>query len=192
MRGAVYSNRVKRGGSSSWLRDAVVVVLLCVPVMAAGDAGRPGAPSISPGAYEAGVGASFLSVAGSARADLGFRGGRFFAAPRGLAVLEGELGYSHVSQLDQFGFEGSAGWTSNGSNGLFPFVNLAAGVRKEWIGSFSQARYPVGATAGIRALFSKRAGIRLEYRFRRVLGDPVADYTEHRMVAGVSLFWKND
>jgi len=31
----------------------------------------------------------------------------------------------------------------------------------------------------------------LEYRFRRILGDPVEDFSEHELVVGVSIFLRN-
>lgn len=177
------------------IRWAAPVFFLALPASGAegGSAGSAGrGTSIAPGAYEAGLGASFLSVEGSTRADLGLRGARFCSAPRGLIAVGAELTYGHISSLDEFGLEGSAGWSPAGSReGIFPFAGIAAGVRREWIGSFNQARYPVGATVGVRALFSKRSAVRFEYRFRRVLSDPIADFTEHRIVAGVSLFWRN-
>ncbi len=147
---------------------------------------------ISPGAYEAGFNASFLSVEGSTRADFGFRGARFFPAPRALFSVGAELTYGHISSLDEFGVEGTLGWSrADSQGGILPFSNIACGIRREWIGSFNQARYPVGGTVGLRALFSSRSAVRLEYRFRRLLNDPVADFTEHRIAAGISLFWRN-
>lgn len=150
------------------------------------------AGALRPGAWEAGVAASFLSAEGTTRGDLGLRAGRFFGAPRGLFAVGAELDYTHVSHLDEFGLEGTIGWSAAGTReGMLPFANVAAGIRRESIGSFHEARYPVGFSAGVRSLFGRRAALRFEYRFRRVLGDPVADFTEHRTVVGLSLFWHN-
>jgi hypothetical protein len=59
------------------------------------------------------------------------------------------------------------------------------------LGSFSQARYPVGLALSARVLFDARVAMRVEYRFRRVLNDPVADFTEHRVLTGLSLLLRN-
>jgi hypothetical protein len=155
------------------------------PVRAAGD------PQIHARAFEAGLAAATSTVEGNTQGALFVRAGTFAGAPRGLASFHLELSYSHVRSLDELGLEASAGWSSR-RGPILPFVAAAFGVRQEWIGSFREARLPVGVDAGVRLLFSPRVGLRSEYRFRRVLGDPVSDFGEHRFVTGLSVFWNNE
>ena len=70
-------------------------------------------------------------------------------------------------------------------------IALAAGVRQEWLGSFREDRYPVGLHLGARFLLGDRVAARLEYRYDRFLGDPVADFDEQRLVFGLSLLLRN-
>ncbi len=78
-----------------------------------------------------------------------------------------------------------------GESGLYAYAAAGGGVRQEWLGSFREARYPVGASLGLRALLDARAAARIEYRYRRVLDDPVADYSEHVALVGLSLLFRN-
>jgi hypothetical protein len=85
-----------------------------------------------------------------------------------------------------------AGWTrSIGTTSLYPYVAVGGGVRQEWIGSFADARYPVGFDVGLRALVSSGADLRVNYRLRRVLNDPVDDFTEHELRVGIALLFRN-
>jgi hypothetical protein len=77
------------------------------------------------------------------------------------------------------------------ASSVVPFIALGGGVRQEWIGSFSRLRYLAGTDIGVRALMGNRAAIRAEYSFRRVLHDPVADFSEHRIMLGISILFRN-
>ena len=101
-----------------------------------------------------------------------------------------ETTYSTQQSLDELGLEAAVGWLPARGQ-VLPFVAVAGGVRQEWIGSFRETRYPVGFDAGARLLLSPRVGLRGEYRFRRMLDDPVADFSEHRVLMGISVFWNN-
>ena len=94
--------------------------------------------------------------------------------------------------LNSLSVEGSITWVRElPCSPLNLFVAGAAGLRQEWIGGFQEARYPVGLGAGVLLLTSAAAGLRIEYRFRRVLHDPVADFSEQRLLLGLSLFLRN-
>jgi len=171
---------------------------LCVAGSAAAQgererAGPGGAPyRLRPGAIEAGVAGSLVAVEGSVRADLDVSAGRFAGVGSGLAGYGLEVAYQRVSSLDLLGLEAGLSWQQRlGGSGAYAYAALAAGLRQEWLGSFRQARYPVGPTLGVRVLVSQRAAARIEYRFRRVLNDPVADFSEHQLVAGLSLLFRN-
>ena len=149
-------------------------------------------PGIRPGAIEVGLAGSLTSVEGARRAEIALRAETFRAAGAMLSGLEGEVSYSHVSALDMVGLEG--GFSVQRAvvpSTVRPFVVVAGGVRQESIGSFRQARYPIGFDLGARMLVSERVAFRAEYRFRRVLRDPVADFTEHELRIGASVFFRN-
>lgn len=153
-------------------------------------------PRLHPGAIEVGFAGSLISVEGATRTSLALRAGRFVGGPLGvgggLAGFEVELGYNHQRSLDSVDLEGNVSWQRGvGAGRLYPFAAIGGGLRQEHLGSFSQARVPLGFALGLRALFGARAAVRFEYRYRRVLSDPVADFTEHRLLTGVSLLLRN-
>jgi hypothetical protein len=176
----------------SRLAQALGLALSLMPVAAARGADGGSIPRLHPGAIEVGLAASLVSIEGSNRADAVLRGGTFGRFGQGLAGFEFEVDYGHVSSLDQLGFHGSLSWQPDlRQTAALPFIAVGGGVRQEWLGSFRQARYPIGMTLGLRLLVGPRACVRTEYRFLRVLQDPVADFTEHRVLTGFSLLFRN-
>ncbi|UCH84941.1 MAG: hypothetical protein JSW50_04430 [Candidatus Latescibacterota bacterium] len=152
----------------------------------------PRTPAIHPGAIEVGVAGSFKRQSGVQKGTLWARGGMFAKAPGGLGGAEVGFGYTHESALDVFEVEGTVNWGRRlKATGHYPYVSVGGGWRFDNVGSFSQSRYPVGFGVGIRSLVGLKAGFRLEYRYRRVLGDPVEDFSEHEIVVGVSVFFRN-
>jgi hypothetical protein len=145
-----------------------------------------------PGAVELGIGGSLLVVNGIANASLLMRAGSFESAPGGLAGYEFDLAYAHVSVLDRIDLEGRFCWSFelHGSTTL-PFIGIGGGIRQEWMGTFSQTRYPIGGGVGIRTVFGTDIAIRSEYIYRYVAGDPVANYSEHKLEFGLSLLLNN-
>src|SRR5207249_7343046 len=136
-----------------------------------------------PGAIELGLAGSVTSVEGSTRGVIALRGGTFSLSRAGLTGAEAEVLYSHVGSLDQMDLEGNLSLQrAAGESPAYPFLAAAGGVRQEWLGSFRQARYPVGFNLGVRYLVAERGGFRVEYRYRRVLRDPVAEFTEHQVL----------
>lgn len=154
---------------------------------------RPGAaPEILPFAWEVGVSAAATRVEKTTASTVVLRAGRFLPAGDGRAIVEGELDYVHLGPLDELEAGASLGWLAHPRPGpFFPFVALAGGVRQEWLGSFRLARYPAGVNFGVRWLAGPDALVRVEYRWRRVLNDPVADFDEHQILSGVSLLLGN-
>jgi hypothetical protein len=162
-----------------------MALALAAPVAAASEE-----PMLRSRAFEAGIAASTSTVEGNTQALFAVRVGTFLGAAKGLASLQIETTYAHEQSLDELGLEAAVGWSPDGGQ-ILPFASAAAGVRQEWIGSFREARWPVGFDLGVRLLLSTRAGLRCEYRFRRMLDDPVADFNEHRFLVGISVFWNN-
>ena len=169
---------------------AITLVVALAPFMAAPVGADPG--RIRPGAVELGMAASITAVEGSAHATLALRVGTFVAARSGLAGFEAETQYHHQRSLDVVDLQASVSWQRPVAGGAaYPFVATGGGVRQEKLGSFGQTRYPVGVGLGLRVLFGARAAVRVEYRYRRVLGDPVADFNEHQVLTGLSLLLRN-
>ena len=174
-------------------RDPAPIVLVMLALAIAPSAGLASeVPRLHAGAIEVGLAGSIVSVERSTRAALALRGGRFAGAGSGLAGFEVEVGYNHQRALDTVDLEGNVSWQrAAGAGHIYPFASIGGGLRQEHLGSFSQARYPVGLAFGLRALFGARAAVRFEYRYRRVLNDPVANFTEHRALTGISLLLRN-
>ena len=144
---------------------------------------------LRPGTVELGVCGLLSSVDGTVEARFGLRGGTFLDAPSGLWGAEAEAAYATVRTLHQLDLEASFSWGGQiGTGGFFPFVAIGGGLRLESLGSYRQTLVPVGATVGLRMLATESAGIRLDVKVRRVLNDPVKDFTEVNLVLGVSLF----
>ena len=150
------------------------------------------APALQPGSVELGVAGSLVVVEETTRAEILSRGGTFLGVGPGLAGFEMEVGYEHRSALDALLLLWNVSWQKPiGESGLLPFVAVGGGVQQEWIGSFGETRAPVGVHVGLRALAGTHAGVRAEYRFQRVLGDPASDYNQHTVLFGLSLFLRN-
>ncbi len=173
------------------LANLCMAALLSPRAAAAQDA-RTAAPILRAGAIELGLSGALTSVESATRATALVRAARFSRMGAGLVALEGEVGYSHVSSLDALELEAAVSWQRRARDtSCYPYVALAAGTREEWIGSFRDARLPVGLTLGVRMLAGERAAARVEYRVRRVLHDPVADFTEQQVLVGLSLLFHN-
>jgi hypothetical protein len=120
------------------------------------------------------------------------RGGFFYSVFRGLGGVELAGAYRHVSSLDATDLEALVSWQKRfRDTGNYPFVSIGGGLRHEDIGSFSHTLYPLGFSIGIRSLLGQRGGFRVEYRFRRIFNDPSADYSEHHMTVGLSVYFRN-
>ena len=167
---------------------AVIVGMLCGALSVS--AAETQTPAIHPGAIEIGLAGSFKRQEGVQSATVWARTGIFAKVPGGLGGAEIGLGYTHESALDVIDLEAVVNWGRRlGNTGNYPYVSVGGGWRHDNVGSFSQSRFPVGFGLGIRSLVGQKAGFRLEYRFRRILGDPVADFSEHEIVIGVSIFF---
>ncbi len=176
-------------------RVAAVALLLAAsrPGSARAEAGAPDSLGrLHSGAIEVGVAGSLTTVEGQSRATVALRCGSFMGTRIGLIGGEIEPAYSHVSALDTY--EVQVGLTWQAAPGARPphvFLAIGGGVRQEHLGSFSDVRYPVGCGVGLRLLIGPRAAFRSEYRYRRVLHDPVADFSEHQVLVGLSAIFRN-
>lgn len=149
-------------------------------------------PVIRPGTLELGIDGSLVAIEGVTQVSLMLRGGTFFSIADLTLMGEAEGGYSYTNTLGALDLQIATGITGTfGGKTVWPYLALAGGIRQEWIGSFAQQRYPVGADLGARFLVSRGAGLRVAYRYRMILNDPVSRYSEHRLVLGVSLLLEN-
>ena len=150
------------------------------------------AVTIKSGAIEIGLAGSMSIVEGSTRTMLAARTGVFKRAARGLCGIETEVAYSHVNALDRLDWEAALSWQrAIKKSSVYPFIALGGGWRQEHLGSFRQARYPLGFNLGLRALLAPQAAMRMEYKFRRILRDPVANFSEQHLIVGVSILFRN-
>ena len=132
------------------------------------------------------------TVEGITDGSIVVRSGLFQDALSGVVAGELSAAYRHQSSLDRFDVEAWFSWQRQwGQTGNYPFVAAGGGVSYENVGSFSVTRYPLGLSLGLRMLFGQRAAVRLEYQFRRMFNDPVADFTEGRLLLGLSVFFRN-
>jgi hypothetical protein len=172
---------VVAGVTASWI---------CVVLAAESPTAMPA--SIRPGTIEVGFAGALTAIEGTTHATALVRVGRFAALGHGLLDVEGELGYTHVSGLDLMDLDAGLSYQRRlGREAIYPYVAFGGGPRQEWIGSFRDVRYTVWASLGARLLAGERAATRLEYRVRRVLHDPVANFTEHQVLIGLSLLLRN-
>jgi hypothetical protein len=170
----------------------VLLLLFGVAATLGAPPGPRAAPALQPGSVELGLAGSVVAVEGTTRAEILSRGGTFIGLGPGLAGVEMEVGYEHRSALDALLLLWDVSWQMPiGGSGILPFVAVGGGVQQEWIGSFGETRAPVGVHVGLRALAGTRAGVRAEYRFQRVLGDPASDYNQHTVLFGLSLYLRN-
>jgi hypothetical protein len=168
----------------------LAALMLLAP--SAGRAEPAGAGSIRPGAVELGIAGALSSVEGSTNVATRVRSGSFAGLGRVTAGAEAELGYEHMRALDRLDALAtlSASFRAGGSS-VHPYLGATGGLRQEWVGSFRQSRFPLGACVGVRALVGERVGLRVDYRWLRVLDDPVADFTEQTLGVGLSIFFRN-
>ena len=179
----------RRTTHKRWLHVAVLAGLVFAGPAAAQD---DAPPTLHTGAVELGVAATLATIEGITTGAVVVRGGLFRKLFSGLGGIEVGASYRHISSLDENGLEGMLSWQHRlGRSSSYPFLSVAGGWRREEIGSFSQSRYPVGFGLGVRSLFGQRSALRAEYQFRRVLGDPVADFSESQIIVGLSIFFRN-
>lgn len=173
---------------------AAVLVLVAAPATAVvkSNEGKTGDSSghLASGTWELGVNASFVSRSGATNADVAVFTNRYWAI-RDIPVSAGaRFGYGRVSDLDRIDVEASvAAYRNLPGSTAFVYAGIAGGIRQEWVGSFAQARFPLGVDAGLKALASRHAAVSVAYQYRRLLDDPVADFDEHRIVAGISILF---
>lgn len=173
----------------------IFVILTFVPMSAKalpGSADTSLVPSLKSGAIEAGFSGSLNVVEGISNASAAVRGGTFFGLLNGLAGAELEVAYSHVNSLDVIDLQGFLTWQRKlGKSAVYPFVAVGGGLRQEFIGSFQLSRYPIGFGAGLRTLITQSSAIRVEYKLKRILNDPVSNFTEHQVRFGISIIFRN-
>ena len=178
-----------------WVRTAAacgVVAVLCAAVLVASARAEGEQGYVRSGAWEFGLNAAVLAREGSASTTLSLFSNRFWVSGRTPLSAGASATYSRVSDLDRVDLEALlAAYKQFPGSSAHVYAGVAGGLSQEWVGSFSQARYPLGLDVGIKAFVSRRAVLTVAYKFRRLLNDPVADFNEHRFVAGFSIMFNN-
>ena len=148
-------------------------------------------PALRSGHSEAGLSGSLTHSDGATNVDLALHGAKFRGRGPWLVGAELELGWSHRRQSDLgellFVPQATRAWSEDSA--VWPYVGVIVGWRQQWLGSFEDARFPVGATIGVRILTSENSAIRIGYRTARLFDDPVGDLWEQQVRWGASLLW---
>jgi hypothetical protein len=166
----------------------VAVLVLSVPAHALASDGH----TLRSGAIEVGLSGAFTTVEGASTAALRLRAGQYRRAWDIPFTYAGGVAYHHVSDADELELEAAFTAVARiGDSSAFGVAGVAGSLRQEWVGSFSQDRYAVGVDLGVKFLASASAAGTIAYEYRRVLGDPVADFDEHRVTVGVSILFRN-
>ncbi|GJM45545.1 MAG: hypothetical protein DHS20C21_23870 [Gemmatimonadota bacterium] len=98
-----------------------------------------------------------------------------------------------MRELDSVDLLGATTWSRPvGCGRWVPFAGVLGGIRREWLGSFRESRFPVGGVVGVRAVAGPHSAFRAEYQHLRILGDPSGDRSEHQVLFGLSLLLRND
>ena len=178
--------------TQKFIETGLIVVLVAMPCLALAQDAPHNTPTLNAGAIELGVGGTMTTTEGITRGAVVLRGGWFYRGFGGLGGIEINGGYRHVSSLDATDIGFDVSWQKRfRGTGNYPFVAVGGGLRHEDIGSFAQTLYPLGFSLGVRSLLGQRGGFRVEYRFQRIFNDPSANFTEHRLLVGLSVFFEN-
>ncbi len=175
------------------IKRSIGFVVCALTLGAAGVVCADDAFTLRSGAVEVGAGGAFTSVEGTTSGSLGLHAG-YVRTPGGV-ILRYRAGwdYMRVSDLDLIDMELAVNALLRvGGSSAHPFLGVSAGIRQEWVGSFSQGRFPVGFDVGVIAMTSTNAHFSGAYEFRRILDDPVNDYNEHRIVIAMSIVFRNE
>jgi hypothetical protein len=181
---------MKLAEGMSRLFSALFAIAL-VSSLPASASSAPDPARLRSGAVELGIAGAVVADEGATDVTVALRAGSFLTSGPGLAGLEAETAYARIRGLDRLDVSGALSWSLETKRALYPFAAFTAGVRQEWLGSFRNSLGRVGGAAGVRALFGSRAAMRFEYRMIRFLDDPGPDFTEHQVLFGVSIFFRN-
>jgi hypothetical protein len=179
----------------SWAHSAVqgvIAVALVVSCTASLSLAQAVTPSLSHGAAELGLTGSMTTVEGITSGSLLADGTYFIRAAKGLVGLGAGFGFHNIEDLSETEIEGVINWQRRlKDTATYPYISVGGGLRHEEIGSFGQNRYPLGFGLGVRALLGQRGGFRVEYRFRRIFNDPSREFSEHRIMLGLAVYFRN-
>ena len=149
-------------------------------------------PELRDRALEIGIAGAATRVSGAttgaATLHLGtFRHGRVW-----LLAAELEPSFAHVPGSNLMDLEAAVSWFHPAAGtSAYGFFGFGGGLREQWTVGVRERRYPMGGNAGALFLISDRAGVRAEYRYRRVLDPSGTDHNEQRLQIGLSLFARN-
>ncbi len=173
------------------LRATVIIILLSTQIFA-GETEKSQKNALHSGAIETGLAGSLTVSQGVSNATVFLRGMFFRDIDRKNLLGFGlESAYTHIRSLNQIDVQATIAWQRKTIRAMHFFALIGGGLRQEFLGSFRQSRFPLGFNLGVRNMLSSSAALRFEYSFRRFFSDPIANFSEHRLIAGISIFFRN-
>ena len=153
------------------------------------------------GAWEGGLALSWTSVDGDTQTNISGRLGHYpLSVGPGILGVGVQLGYRQRASLKTIESSLAADWTlplasilgdDSGFGNTVGFAGAAGGVLHDRVSGFTQTQSTVGVQTGLLSFVSTSTALRTEYQFRRVLASEGPDYSEHRLSAGISVYWNN-
>lgn len=174
-----------------WLMAGCLALSALPGTLRAAPAQGPQYPGrIHSGAIEALVGGELTRVERTTTSRIALGVARYAAGGR--LRLGVDISHSHVSDLDVLDLEIRPAWVVPvGHDGMHLVVGVGGALRQQWVGSFSENLYPVGVDFGVKALAGSRAALTVRFAWRRVLGNRISDFNESRIVASLSVWFRN-
>jgi hypothetical protein len=148
-------------------------------------------PVIYPGTVELGLSLALVSLEGETHSSFGVRLGKFQGASDGLIGYEAGISDTRGDGVHVIDYDGELSWSRPLQPGIYPFLAAGGGWRTTRVNGTKGTSYPVGGAIGFRALVGERAALRAEYRYRRVMDDPVADFSENQVWVSFSVLFAN-
>ena len=159
--------------SGQWKLVLLLAVILIVGVidsLSAQNSGIRERMVIRGGAMELNVGGDLAYVEDVTDIHLNVQGYYFFATHGGVAAAGLESGYFHQRNNDAVELQGLLSWQRMPVRRSYHwFAAIGGGLRQEWAGSFSQARFPLGIDAGLRLLPSLSSAVKIDLSFSETL-----------------------
>ncbi len=175
------------------LRTLIWLFLLSITSIQGNNDSLQTSPSLRSGAIILGIGGTLTATDGITTMALGLRLSQIWhKIGDGMFAGEVEMDYAHVRSADQMTLLGRLSWQQPLENSLLHLIfSAGSGIRQEWVGSFRKHWYPLEGAVALRAMISRKSAIRFSYRFTRLFNVATSNFNEHRLVVGISLFFRN-
>ncbi|RMF59376.1 MAG: hypothetical protein D6748_06520 [Calditrichaeota bacterium] len=170
------------------------LLILLLPFLTNGIEAHPDSSQHSPQSnklLEGGISGSLLIIEGITEVSASLTGGYLQKiSNQHYLGMESALQYQHVRDENRLNLLMYGSWQNISiDQRLTPFLMVGGGLRRIWVGSFGYTVFPVGLQIGFRYFFFPTSALRMAYSFQRITNDPIANFSEHRIVIGVSIFF---